>query len=86
MINPAKNRQICNNFNVGISIILQICKKSANLQKIRKCAKYLQMHKISANSQKICKSAKQSAKKEISFVFRIDDYDHCKDPTRLPHK
>ena len=44
------------------------------------------MHKISANSQKICKSAKQSAKKEISFVFRIDDYDHCKDRFELVAK
>jgi hypothetical protein len=93
IIKSAKSWQICNNFHVGISIILQICKKSANLQKICKSAKNPQMCKISAIAQNTCKFAKNlqicktmCEKRNVSFVFCIDDLDLFKDPTRLPHK
>ena len=48
----AINVQICNDFNVGISIsmLLKICKKSENAQNIYKCAK----NGKTAKNQRIC--------------------------------
>jgi hypothetical protein len=50
----AKNRQICNDFNVEISIFLKICKNPQmhKAQNIFKCAKDLQIGKKMTKPQK----------------------------------
>ena len=55
----AINLQSCNDFNVVISIYLEIRKKSANAQNSCKCAKNLQINKKSAKQQKINEFAKK---------------------------